>query len=160
MLDDGDTAALALLPGDPAGAAAGFGAGFEPLVELFRDAPLGEVVGAFHDLLSPRDRELMADQRRAAAVGESMKESLRQGATGGGWDNVAWVGPWGVDPTTISRPVFLWYGDEDRFAPLAHGEWLRDNVPGAQYVLRKGEGHLGFMEHTAEMFSALTGRSD
>ncbi len=37
-LDDNDRAAVALLPGDPAGAAAAFAAGFEPLAELFRAA--------------------------------------------------------------------------------------------------------------------------
>ena len=156
QLDDGDTAALALLPADPVGAARGFADGFEPLVAGFRNAPALEVMAAFHDAFSPHDRELMADEHRATAIGLSFKESLRQGATGGGWDNVAWVGPWEIDPTTISRPVLLWYGDEDRFAPPAHGSWLHENLPGSRLVMRAGEGHLGFVEHTAEMFSALT----
>jgi pimeloyl-ACP methyl ester carboxylesterase len=156
MLDDGDTAALALLPDDPEGAARGFAAGFEPLVDLFRDLPPAQAPNVFDDLLSPRDRELMGDERLATAVGESLKEALRQGVTGGGWDNVAWVGPWEVDPTSISRPVLLWYGDEDRFAPLAHATWLHDNLPDSELVVRPGEGHLGFLEHATEMFRALT----
>ena len=84
-----------------------------------------------------------------------MKEALIQGTTGGGWDNVAWVGSWEIDPGTIHCPVHLWYGDEDRFCSPAHGMWLRDNIPDARLVLRKGEGHLGFVEHAAEMFAAL-----
>jgi pimeloyl-ACP methyl ester carboxylesterase len=156
ILDDDDTAALALLPGDPAGAARGFGAGFEKLVSAFRDASPSEIIDNFHDLLSPHDREVMRDSRLTLAVGESMKESLRQGASGGAWDNVAWVGPWDIDPTTISRPVLLWYGDEDRFCPPTHAIWLRDNLPDARLVLRTGEGHLGFLEHTVEMLAALT----
>ena len=156
MLDDNDTAALALLPDDPLAAARGFANGFEPLVALVRDVSPAELGGAFEGLLSPRDRELMKDERLSLAFGTSMKEALRQGATGGGWDNVAWVGPWEVDPTGVSRPVLLWYGDEDRFVPPGTGEWLRDNIAGARLLMRTGEGHLGFMEHTAEMLSALT----
>lgn len=155
-LDANDTAALALVPSDPAGAAQGFADGFEPLVSLFRDADAAEAVAGFHDAFSPRDRELMTDERLASALGTSMKEALRQGASGGGWDNVSWVGPWEVDPTGIHCPVLLWYGDEDRFVSPAHGVWLRDNLRDAHLVLRSGEGHLGFMEHAAEMFEALT----
>jgi pimeloyl-ACP methyl ester carboxylesterase len=88
-----------------------------------------------------------------------MKESLRQGSSGAGWDNVAWVGPWELDVRTIDRPVLLWYGEEDRLCPPAHGVWLRDNLPNAELVLRAGEGHLGFLEHTAEMLIALTASS-
>jgi len=156
LLDDNDTAALALLPGDQAAAARGFAHGFEPLVALVRDTAAAMLAGAFHDLLSPHDRELMTNEQLATAFGVSMKEALRQGATGGGWDNVAWVGPWEVDPASVRRPVHLWYGDEDRFVPPGTAEWLRDNIPGADLVMRAGEGHLGFMEHTAVMFSALT----
>jgi len=155
-LDDNDTSALALLPDDPPGAARGFAQGFEPLVATFRDATALEVMAGFESSLSARDRELMQDQTLATAIGTSMKEAMIQGATGGGWDNVAWVGPWEIDPTTIRCPVHLWYGDEDRFCSPKHGEWLRDNISDAHLVVRKGEGHLGFAEHAREMFAALT----
>lgn len=156
VLDDGDTAALALLPDDVVGAARGFAAGFEPLVSTFRDTSSAEIMAGFHDFLSPHDRVLMQDERLALALGESMKEALRQGASGGGWDNVAWVGPWEIDPRTITRPVLLWYGDEDRFCRPNHGIWLCDNLPDAELFLRSGEGHFGFLEHTYEMLAALT----
>lgn len=155
-LDDNDTTALALLPDDPAGAARGFADGFEPIRELVLDSTAEVIATAFQDLLSSRDQLLMRDPGRIADFAESMREAVRQGCMGGGWDNVAWVGPWEFDPSTIDRPVLLWYGDEDRFADVEHGLWLRDAIPGAAFVLRPGEGHLGFLEHTAEMFSALT----
>lgn len=69
---------------------------------------------------------------------------------------MSWVGPWDVDVTKVDRPVLLWYGDEDRFAPIAHGLWLRDNVPNARLVRRADEGHLGFYEHFGEMLDELT----
>jgi len=160
QLDDDDTAALALMPDDPVGAARIYAKGFEPRITSFREAEAGELmVDLFGDRLSPRDRELLSDERLATIAGLSMKDALRQGVTGGAWDNVAWVGRWEVDLTTISCPVVLWYGDDDRLAPLAHGVWLHENVPGSQLVVRNGEGHFGFMEHAAEMFSAVTAQS-
>ncbi|MDX6309318.1 MAG: hypothetical protein QOI06_2364 [Nocardioidaceae bacterium] len=107
-------------------------------------------------MLSEHDRMLMRDVRLASAFGESMKEALRQGSSGGGWDNVAWVRPSEIDPSTIGCPVLLWYGDQDRGRWPEHGEWLRDNIQNATLVLGAGEGHLGLVEHTSEMLTALT----
>ncbi len=66
-LDDGDRVAVALLPRDPAGAAAAFAAGFEPLVELLGDSDGPGIVSAFAGLLSARDvvhRHRLADRSR------------------------------------------------------------------------------------------------
>lgn len=156
-LDENDLGALALLPGDPLGAANGFAAGFEPLLRLFAEASPSAIVSAFEGLLSAHDQELMKEERFALAFATSMHESLVQGtAIGGGWDNVSWVGSWDVDITLIDCPVLLWYGEDDRFAPLAHGLWLRDHVKNARLVQRAGEGHLGLFEHFAEMLGQLT----
>jgi len=157
QLDDDDMEALALMPGDPVGAARIHVKGFEPRIGAFRDADAGGLmVATFGDRLSPRDRELFSVERLATIAGDSMKEAFRHSVSGGAWDNVAWVGPWEIDLSAIRCPVLLWYGDEDRLAPLAHGEWLHENIPGSEFVVRKGEGHFGFMEHAAEMFRALT----
>jgi pimeloyl-ACP methyl ester carboxylesterase len=154
-LDDDDRAAVALLSADPAAAAAGFAAGFEPLAEQVAPGGPGPAA-ALADLLSPRDSELMQDPRLASALAATMREALRPGTSGGGWDNVSWTGPWDVDLSAIRCPVLLWYGTDDRFVPLAHGRWLAANLPDARLVLREGEGHLGIMEHLGEMLTALT----
>jgi pimeloyl-ACP methyl ester carboxylesterase len=155
-LDDNDRAAIALLPGDQAAAAAGFAAGFEPLVVTLADPDGPGIVAAFADLLSPRDSELLADPRFAALFEQSMREALRQGTSGGGWDNVAWVGDWDIDLSAISCPVLLWYGTDDRFAPPEHGQWLSQHLSRAELIMRDGEGHLGILEHLGEMLDALT----
>jgi pimeloyl-ACP methyl ester carboxylesterase len=155
-LDDNDRAAMALLPDDPAAAAAGFAAGFEPLIGLVAPGGPGPAA-AFAALLSPRDGELIQDPRLASALTETMREALRPGTSGGGWDNVSWLGPWDVDLRAIRCPVLLWYGTDDRFAPQAHGRWLAGNLPDARLVMREGEGHFGIMEHLGEMLGALTG---
>jgi pimeloyl-ACP methyl ester carboxylesterase len=155
-LDDDDNRAVALLPDDPAAAAAAFAAGFEPLAELAQAADGSGVVTAFADLLSARDSKLLRDQGFAPALADTIREGLRNGTSGGGWDNVSWVGPWDIDLAAVRCPVLLWYGTEDRFAPLAHGQWLSENLPSARLVLREGEGHLGIYEHLGEMLDALT----
>jgi pimeloyl-ACP methyl ester carboxylesterase len=114
------------------------------------------LVAAFEDLLSPRDSELLHEQRYASLFAETMREALRQGTSGGGWDNVSWIGEWDIDLSAIHCPVLLWYGSDDRFAPPAHGLWLSENLPRARLVLRNGEGHFGIYDHLGEMLTALT----
>jgi pimeloyl-ACP methyl ester carboxylesterase len=36
----------------------------------------------------------------------------------------------------------VWHGLDDQFAPIEHGQWLAENIPGAQAELRDGDGHL------------------
>jgi len=154
-LDDDDRAALALLPGDPAAAAAAFAAWAEPMVELFRKAGDSELLALFEELFSSRDQELLKDQRLAANMAATSREALRQGTSGVGWDSVSWVGEIDIDLSAVRCPVLLWYGTEDRLVPLARGVWLAEYLPDARLVVRDGEGHLGFLEHFGEMLDAL-----
>ena len=155
-LDDGDRAALPSLTSAPAAAAAVFAAGFEPLAKLARDPDGPGMAAAFADLLSPRDSELLADRHRAAAFEQTMREALRQGTSGGGWDNVSWIGEWDIDLGAVRCPVLLWYGDDDRFARPTFGRYLAEHLPRARLVMRAGEGHFGILEHLGEILDALT----
>jgi pimeloyl-ACP methyl ester carboxylesterase len=156
-LDDNDRAALALLPGDPAAAAAAFAAGFEPLVELSRKPGNSGLLAAFEDVFSSRDQELLKDQRVAATWADSLREGLRQGTSGAGWDYVSFFGEIDIDLSAVRCPVLMWYGTDDRLVPLARGVWLAGCLPGARLVVRDGEGHLGLFEHLGEMLDALAG---
>ncbi len=155
-LDDDDRATLSLLPGDPAAAAAAFAKGFEPLAELSREPGSSAVLSAFEDVLCSRDRELLDDPLYAEAFADTVREGLRSGTSGGGWDNVSWIGEWDIDLSAVRCPVLLWYGSDDRFAQPTHKLWLSQNLPGAQLVVHDGEGHLGIFEHLGEMLDALT----
>lgn len=62
-----------------------------------------------------------------------------------GWtdDDIAlFHSPWDFDPASISIPVKVWHGLEDRFVPFLHGRWLADAIPGAQAEFRDHDGHL------------------
>jgi pimeloyl-ACP methyl ester carboxylesterase len=155
-LDDDDLATLSLLPGDPAAAAAAFAAGFEPLAELSRVSGGSGVVSAFREMLSARDRELLDDRQYASAFTATVREGLRPGTSGAGWDNVSWIGEWDIDVSAVRCPVLLWYGSDDPFSLPTHRVWLSENLPRARLVEHDGEGHLGIREHLGEMLDALT----
>ncbi|WP_432879986.1 alpha/beta fold hydrolase [Kribbella sp. CA-245084] len=71
-------------------------------------------------------------------------------------DNVAWGGAWDVDPTHLTVPTWLWYGDTDRMVPPSHARWFSQRIPNATLILRPGEGHgRTLFTHWDEMFSAL-----
>jgi pimeloyl-ACP methyl ester carboxylesterase len=153
-LSEIDARAAGMIAGNPAEAAATFASGF--LSSEVLDQGDDAVREAFDGALSERDRILFADPVIGTKVIASMREGLRQGPGGAGWDNVAWVGPWDIDLAAIETPVLLWYGEDDLMAPPAHGWWLHEHLPNSQLVLRSGEGHFGHVDHFAEVLQALT----
>lgn len=57
-------------------------------------------------------------------------------------DDVAYVTPWGCDPTTITAPVLLLHGEKDRVVPSSHSKWLAEHIVGAELRLFPDEGHI------------------
>jgi pimeloyl-ACP methyl ester carboxylesterase len=153
LLDENDSAAVALLPDEEA-AAAVFATGFEPFRALGR-ASDAQIVSGFKQLSSSHDGELLDRPELASVLAAGLRAAMAHGTSGGGWDNVAWVGPWDIDLDAIEQPVHLWYGGEDTFAPAGTGDWLEQRLPTATLVTRAGDGHLGVMEHAREIFSTL-----
>ena len=156
LLDESDRAAMALVGIDDEAAARAFSAGFAPMAGL-PDADDDTIRAAMHGLL-PTDGAALALPGVADGLVAVMREGLRQGTEGCGWDNVAWVGPWLLDLSTVRVPTWLWYGAEDPLAPPVHGEWLATQLPDARLVVRPGEGHLGLYTHWDEMSATLTSR--
>jgi pimeloyl-ACP methyl ester carboxylesterase len=69
----------------------------------------------------------------------------RSGSSGiAGWrdDDLSHVRAWGFALDSISVPVMVWQGSEDRGVPAPHGHWLAKHVPGATVQLVEGEGHI------------------
>ena len=152
-LDDNDKAAVALLP-DQAAAAVRFAAGFEPFRELGRGTD-EEILDALKSMASRRDRELFDRPELGGPFAAAVRVSLEHGTSGGGWDNVAWVGPSGrgprghqaVGPSLVRRrrPV----------RPTRHGRVARRPPVHATLVVRPGEGHASVMEHAREILLTL-----
>jgi len=72
----------------------------------------------------------------------STREGLRGGADGWIDDDLAFVQPWGFALTEIAVPTVLWHGSEDLIAPIGHGRWLAERIPGVTAHLEEGEGHV------------------
>lgn len=150
VLSDGDRAAERLLPGDPEAACAGFLEGFDMTAALGSPEAL---YAEFEPLLSDSDRRLWSAHSEDMLV--DMREAMRQHGVGAGWDNVAWIGAWDVDPMTVKCPVLLWYGTEDRMATPIHGRWLAQHLPDGRLTMREGEGHLQAFAHLKQMLAEL-----
>jgi pimeloyl-ACP methyl ester carboxylesterase len=154
LLDESDRAALALVGIDDEAAARAFAAGFAPMAGL-PDADDETIRAAMRGMM-PTDGAALDIPGVADGLVAVMREGLRQGTDGCGWDNVAWVGPWRLDLDAVRAPTWLWYGADDPLAPTVHGEWLASQLPHAQLVVRPGEGHLGIYTHWDEMSATLT----
>jgi len=152
-LDDDDRSAVALLP-DREAAAAAFARAFEPLRVALqgRDA---DILAGMRARGSARDRRLLDRPETAALLVASRRAAMVSGTSGGGWDNVAWVGPWDIDLADVRRPVHLWYGDDDPIAAEGAGHWLAAHLPDATLHTWAGDGHLGVIEHVDEVLDTL-----
>lgn len=159
-LDENDRLALSYLPDDPERAARQFLSGNQHLFDAMLSVRDDETAPWVDWMWGTSDPELVADPAVRQALFTSFQEALRQGPMAIAWDNVAFVGPWGIDLDDVLSPVHLWYGDKDQMAPASNGEWLAAHLRDAELVVYPGEGHLLPMRHWQEMLHTLTaGRS-
>jgi pimeloyl-ACP methyl ester carboxylesterase len=104
--------------------------------------------------LSPLDAEVVGRQT-PAEVAASTREALVSTA-GYLRDAAISFRRWEFRPEVISCPVSLWYGELDANASVRNGEWLADRIPGAELIVRPGEGHLGSLHnHWDEVLGRL-----
>jgi pimeloyl-ACP methyl ester carboxylesterase len=60
-------------------------------------------------------------------------------------DDLAYVAPWGFDPTRIVAPLLLVHGGQDRVAPSSHSEWLARRCPTAELRILPDDGHISVL---------------
>jgi pimeloyl-ACP methyl ester carboxylesterase len=63
-------------------------------------------------------------------------------------DDLAYAGDWGFDPATITAPVLLVHGSDDRMVPSAHSAWLAGRIPSAELLIEPGAGHISVLPAT------------
>jgi pimeloyl-ACP methyl ester carboxylesterase len=107
----------------------------------FKNVSGSEIIEAFGGLLGDADKAALnaggADQM-AASTRSALAVSFD------GWidDDLVFVKPWGFDLAAITKPVYLWQGDDDFMVPHAHSYWLEKHIPTAKLTFKVGEGHI------------------
>jgi pimeloyl-ACP methyl ester carboxylesterase len=133
------------------------------LLEVWRDEmlePTGqdvdESLASLGSLVSATDRAVVTPELSA------FNAARRRHSIGGsiwGWfdDDLSEMKPWGFELGSIKVPVSIWHGEDDKFVPRSHAEWLMANVPAATRHMLSGEGHWSIKERRLDdVLDALT----
>jgi pimeloyl-ACP methyl ester carboxylesterase len=97
-------------------------------------------------LLTPVDAAVATDAF-ATFLLDNANAAMAAGVDGWLDDDLAFTWPWGFELGDIGVPVLVWHGEQDRFVPFSHGQWLAERIPGVEARLTADEGHLTLMEH-------------
>jgi pimeloyl-ACP methyl ester carboxylesterase len=92
-------------------------------------------------LLSPSDAAVLTGEF-AEYLAESTRRAIGERLDGWIDDDFAFINPWGFELGEIRVPVQLLHGAQDRFVPIAHGEWLAKRIPEVDARLSAEDGHL------------------
>lgn len=127
-----------------------------------KDINADQIIDAMASLLPEVDRQYLTGER-AQESAEDFRWSMSTGIWGWFDDDMAFCEPWGSDLASIAVPVQIWQGSDDLMVPFAHGQWLVNNVGGAQGRLLQGHGHLsvgveGLGPGFATLANSLNGR--
>ena len=80
-----------------------------------------------------------------ASLGADVGRSAAFGPDGLIDDDVAFASEWGFDIADITVPVLVVQGGGDRVILPAHGRWLAQTIPGAEFWLRGDDGHVSVL---------------
>jgi pimeloyl-ACP methyl ester carboxylesterase len=123
-----------------------------------REALEAELARSEFDPAMFTDGDLRALETDWAWLNGVASHGLDAGPGGMVDDDLALVADWGVDLAAVTAPVILLHGDADRIAPVAHARWLADRVPGAELVIRPGDGHISVLHGAADALARLRER--
>jgi pimeloyl-ACP methyl ester carboxylesterase len=93
-------------------------------------------------LLSGADAEALRNEGFGEYWLGSMPEVFRSGVDGWVDDDFAFLAPYGFAIESIAVPTLVFHGRQDRFVPVAHGEWLARRIPGAEVRISVDDGHI------------------
>nr|WP_042184226.1 alpha/beta hydrolase [Kibdelosporangium sp. MJ126-NF4]CEL16161.1 hydrolase, alpha/beta hydrolase fold family [Kibdelosporangium sp. MJ126-NF4]CTQ94086.1 hydrolase, alpha/beta hydrolase fold family [Kibdelosporangium sp. MJ126-NF4] len=105
------------------------------------------------DIFTPADHEALSGTQ--SWLHDVVEPAIKAGPDGLIDDDLAYVTPWGCDPTQITAPMLLLHGEEDRLIPITHSEWLASQCPTAELRRSPGDGHISVLNRAAEAFEWL-----
>jgi pimeloyl-ACP methyl ester carboxylesterase len=108
---------------------------------------------AMRSLLPAVDVEVLTGDL-ATFMHEWVARGQRTGVDGWVDDDLAFVRPWGFDPTSIRVPLLLRHGRHDLMVPFAHGQWLAGQVRGTTQFTDT-DGHLTLLAAVGDVHDWL-----
>ena len=112
-------------------------------------------IDAFARIMPPGDQEVFADPAIKAMFQDDLLLGSREQMQAIIHDAVLFGRDWGFPLGEVEVPVYLLYGDADNIVPVEHGEHLSRRLPNAEFRVRVGEGHLGGLGASREIFDDL-----
>ncbi|MFK0244456.1 alpha/beta fold hydrolase [Amycolatopsis azurea] len=106
-----------------------------------------------HEATAEYDAEMFTPSDHAALAGDWkwLLEVVGPALEGGPGalidDDLAYVAPWGFQPSDVKAPVLLLHGGADRIAPVGHGKWLARQCPMAEVRVFPEDGHISVLRH-------------
>jgi len=96
--------------------------------------------------LSQADRDTLSRPEVRALFRDAIEGSLRDGL--GGWidDDLAFMAPWGFDPSDVAQPTLLMQGELDVLVPRSHMAYLAARIPVSRLEIVSGGGHTLYDE--------------
>jgi pimeloyl-ACP methyl ester carboxylesterase len=81
--------------------------------------------------------------------GEVVRPAMQGGPGGLIDDDLAYVAPWGFDPSRVAAPVLFLHGGSDRMVPCSHSEWVARRCPSSELRLSPDDGHISILNSGA-----------
>lgn len=110
---------------------------------------------AFARLMPPGDQAMFEDPAIRHMFEDDILLASRKQMQAMIHDVVIFGRDWGFLLSKIDTPVYLLYGDADNIVPAAHGVHMAERLPSAELRIREGEGHLGGLGASEEIFDDL-----
>lgn len=116
-----------------------------------------DIIEAFGGLIGDADKAVL-EGGEADAMAASMRSALAVSFDGWIDDDLVFVKKWGFELEAITKPVFLWQGDDDFMVPHAHSYWLEKHIPTATLTFKPGEGHISIgVKYRADILAQAQG---
>jgi pimeloyl-ACP methyl ester carboxylesterase len=109
----------------------------------------------FASTMPPGDKVVFSDPPTRSMFKDDLIRASRRNMHALWLDSVLFGRDWGFPLRDVRVPTFLRYGDADIIVPLEHGRHLASRLPRAELRVYPGEGHVGALGASQEIFDVL-----
>jgi len=107
-------------------------------------------------IFPPPDYEALAQPGRVEALGQGIREAMRQGTKGPAWDMRLYVREFGFRAEDVRMPLTLYHGRQDVNVPFALAQRVASELPNARLISYEDEAHLSTLcNHVDEIAETL-----